>query len=68
MDLAYPTIALEVGYSENDEDLVADATLLLNGTEGETGLVILIKVDPCKLDRQVFRTDFWRFGLRLDEG
>ncbi|CRG92523.1 hypothetical protein PISL3812_09584 [Talaromyces islandicus] len=41
-----PTIALEVGYSETYQDLVADATLLLEGSNGSIGLVILVKLQP----------------------
>ncbi|CRG88304.1 hypothetical protein PISL3812_05333 [Talaromyces islandicus] len=43
---AMPTIALEVGYSESYEDLINDATLLLEGSQGRIGLVILVKVTP----------------------
>jgi len=34
--------AIEVGYSEPYEKLLEDATLLLEGSEGKIGLVILI--------------------------
>ena len=42
----WPTIALEVGYSESYEDLVGDARLLIEGTGGRISLVFLIKMDP----------------------
>lgn len=41
-----PTIALEGGYSESYEELVEDATLLLEGSRGRIGAVILVKIDP----------------------
>ena len=41
----WPTVALECGYSELYEDLRQDATLLLVGSEGRIGRVILVKLD-----------------------
>jgi hypothetical protein len=43
-----PSIALEVEYSEDYEDLLADVDLLLEGSEGQIGLVIVVKLNPLK--------------------
>jgi hypothetical protein len=45
---AWPTIALEVGYTETHADLIEDARQLLVVTEGQIGLVIIIKIEPLK--------------------
>ena len=41
-----PTICLEVGYTEPYQELLQDAELLLEGTSGKIGRVILIKLEP----------------------
>jgi hypothetical protein len=60
---AWPTIALEVGYSESYEDLVEDARLLLEGTRGEIGLVFLIKVDPLKPEETRIQNGFFAIWI-----
>lgn len=42
----WPTIALEVGYSEPYDELLEDADLLLEGSEGRIGIVIVVKLQP----------------------
>lgn len=39
-------MALECGYSESYQDLRQDATLLMEGSKGAIGKVILVKLDP----------------------
>ena len=39
-------MVVEVGYSEPYNKLLGDATLLLEGSGGRIGLVVLIKIDP----------------------
>ena len=41
-----PTIAVEVGYSETLDDLQFDARVLLEGSQGQIQLVILIHIQP----------------------
>lgn len=41
-----PTIALEYGYSEHPQSLIQDAKMLLEGTQGKIGVVLLVKVQP----------------------
>lgn len=42
----FPTIALETGYSESEEKLKEDAHVVLNGSTGKVGVVILVKMTP----------------------
>ncbi|KAK9236372.1 hypothetical protein V1525DRAFT_407120 [Lipomyces kononenkoae] len=42
----WPTMALEAGYSESYDALVDDMNLLLQGTQGRIGLVIVVKIEP----------------------
>ncbi|KAK9261697.1 hypothetical protein V1519DRAFT_444808, partial [Lipomyces tetrasporus] len=42
----WPTMALEAGYSERYDALVGDTDLLLQGTQGRIGLVIVVKIEP----------------------
>ncbi|KAN0070268.1 hypothetical protein V8E54_011849 [Elaphomyces granulatus] len=42
----WPTICMEVGYSESYQELLTDADLLLEGSAGEIRRVILIKIEP----------------------
>ena len=44
----WSTVALEAGYSKSYESLVEDATILLEGSKGRVGLVIIIKIFPLK--------------------
>ncbi|KAN0071043.1 hypothetical protein V8E54_010474 [Elaphomyces granulatus] len=41
-----PTICLEVGYTESYEKLLRDADLLLEGSTGKIGRVILVNIEP----------------------
>ena len=54
----WPTIALEAGYSESYESLVEDATILLEGSKGGVGLVIIIKIFPLKLGETTLQKGF----------
>ncbi|OXV09996.1 hypothetical protein Egran_02241, partial [Elaphomyces granulatus] len=42
----WPTLVLEVGYSQTYESLLADMDLLLEGSSGGIGKAILIKLEP----------------------
>ncbi|KAK9368233.1 hypothetical protein V1509DRAFT_609751 [Lipomyces kononenkoae] len=42
----WPTMALEAGYSESYDALVDDMDLLLQGTQGRIGVVIVVKIEP----------------------
>lgn len=54
----WPTIALEVGYAESYEDLVRDATLLMEGSKGKIGLVIIVKLQPLEADETEIQKGF----------
>lgn len=54
----WPTIVLEAGYSESYEDLLEDATLLLEGSEGRIGFVILVKLEPLRDGDNQIRSGF----------
>jgi len=54
----WPTLAIEVGYSESYEKLLEDATLLLEGSEGKIGLVILVKLAPLKENETTLQFGF----------
>lgn len=41
-------MTIESGYSERYEELVEDAKLLLGGTNGYIGVVILVRLTPLK--------------------
>jgi hypothetical protein len=57
----WPSIALEVGYSQTYEELLEDASLLLEGSEGRIGLVILIKIVPLKDNETALQSGFVEF-------
>ncbi|RPB04569.1 hypothetical protein L873DRAFT_1729311 [Choiromyces venosus 120613-1] len=42
----WPTVVFEFGYTEPYEDLKADVKLLLEGSEGQIGKAIIIKLQP----------------------
>lgn len=42
----WPSVALEVGYTEPCKRLLSDADLLLEGSEGRIRVVILVKLQP----------------------
>ncbi|KAK9326113.1 hypothetical protein V1517DRAFT_335351 [Lipomyces orientalis] len=42
----WPTMALEAGYSESYEVLIDYTDLVLQGTQGRIGLVIVVKIEP----------------------
>jgi hypothetical protein len=52
---AWPSIALENGYTETHTELVEDARQLLVGTEGHVSLVIIIKMEPLSKAKQLFK-------------
>jgi hypothetical protein len=58
LDRKWPTIALEVGYTESYEDLVQNALLLLKGSKGKIGLVILVKLQPLEEGETAFESGF----------
>lgn len=42
----WPSVALEIGYTESYDELQADVDLLLEGSQGKIRVVILVKIDP----------------------
>lgn len=42
----WPTIALEIGYTETYDEYLADADFLLEGSEGMICVVVMVKVKP----------------------
>jgi hypothetical protein len=54
----FPTIVMEVGYSETYDDLRQDALLHLEGSAGEIGTVILIKIVPLKFNERNIKSAF----------
>ncbi|KAE8359163.1 hypothetical protein BDV27DRAFT_162887 [Aspergillus caelatus] len=54
----WPTIALEIGYSESFDALKQDADLLLQGSEGRIKTVILVKLEPLKEDETIIQAGF----------
>ncbi|KAK9238724.1 hypothetical protein V1525DRAFT_387284 [Lipomyces kononenkoae] len=42
----WPTMALEAGYSVSYDALLDDTDLLLQGTQGRIGMVIVVKIEP----------------------
>ncbi|PLN81205.1 hypothetical protein BDW42DRAFT_169391 [Aspergillus taichungensis] len=45
-DDIWPSIPLEIGYSETYEQLKGDVNLLLEGSQGRIRVVILVKISP----------------------
>ncbi|RAO66961.1 uncharacterized protein BHQ10_002973 [Talaromyces amestolkiae] len=59
-----PLIILEAGYAKSYDDLVDDATLLLEGAEGEINMVIIVKMEPLVEGETSFKsgfTEIWKF-------
>lgn len=56
--LAFPTIAVEVGYTETMSDLMDDADLLLEGSEAEIANVIVIKMQPLRDNESEIQSAF----------
>jgi hypothetical protein len=54
----WPSIAFEMVYTQNYDDLVHAATVLLEGSEGCIGLVILIKLYPLEDGENKIKTGF----------
>ena len=54
----WPTMALEAGYSESYEALLEDTDLLLKGTEGSIGIVIVVKLEPLKANETTIQNGF----------
>ncbi|KAJ5131328.1 uncharacterized protein N7515_007367 [Penicillium bovifimosum] len=61
----YPSIAFEVGWSESEEELAADAELLLRGSGGLTHMVVTVKWTASLDTRTVTGTlQVWRLSQR----
>ncbi|KAG5304596.1 no significant blast hit [Histoplasma capsulatum G186AR] len=56
--LTYPTIAMEIAYTETYEDLKENARLLLEGTAGEISVAILVKIVPLRSDESHIQSAF----------
>lgn len=41
----WPTILQETGYAESDEDLISGTDILLEGSKGKAGVVIVVKLE-----------------------
>jgi hypothetical protein len=54
----WPTVALEIGYSESFDALEQDADLLLQGSEGRIKIVILVKLEPLKEEETIIQAGF----------
>jgi len=54
----WPTIALEAGYSERFDALLEDTDLLLQGTKGRIGIVIVVKLEPLKANETSIQNGF----------
>jgi len=53
----WPAIVLEVGYTKSYNDLVDDASLLLEGAQGWIDMVIILKMETLKRRRNI--TSVW---------
>ncbi len=49
---------MEAGYSERFESLIEDADLLLVGTQGRIGIVIVVKIEPLKANETMIQNGF----------
>ncbi|EAU33583.1 predicted protein [Aspergillus terreus NIH2624] len=56
--LPFPSVALEVGYSETYEHLLHSMDLLLEGSGGHARVVILVKVFPIQRDQTEIESAF----------
>lgn len=60
----WPTIALEAGYSETYRAIKRDMKLLIEGSQGDIGCVILVKIQPLSATGQSIQEGFvevWKF-------
>lgn len=61
----FPTIALEYDYSQSGQLSIEDAKMLLEGTQGQVGLVILVKVQPLQHGETEVRSGYvqvWEYN------
>ena len=56
----WPTIVVEVGYTEKYEDLLKDASMLLEGSCGRIECVLLIKLFPLARNARGF-VEVWTY-------
>lgn len=49
----WPTIALELGYGETDDELLSDTDLLLEGSKGNIGFVVLVIIERVASDGRI---------------
>jgi hypothetical protein len=54
----WPTISFECGYSETHTKLLEDVDLLLEGSEGRIGFVIVVKIEPLKPDETQIKNGY----------
>ncbi|KAN0068404.1 hypothetical protein V8E54_013600, partial [Elaphomyces granulatus] len=62
----WPTICLEVGYTEVYDKLLRDADILLEGSAGDIGQVLLIKLEPLLPDATEIThglVEVWKFDV-----
>ncbi|KAE8377015.1 hypothetical protein BDV26DRAFT_264496 [Aspergillus bertholletiae] len=57
-DGTWPSIALEVGYSETYDELIADADILLEGSQGKIHVVIPVKLGTLQPNDTHLQTGF----------
>jgi len=74
-DRIWPTIAFECGYSETHAKLLDDIDLLLEGSEGRIGFVIVAKIELLKPDETQIKDGYikrycynWDTGKRSKVG
>jgi hypothetical protein len=54
----FPTVVMKVGYTESYEDLESDAQLFFEGSAGQIGTVILVKIQPLLLPEKEIKSAF----------
>ncbi|EED15473.1 hypothetical protein TSTA_049130 [Talaromyces stipitatus ATCC 10500] len=54
----FSNICVESGYSQSYDDLVQDVTLLLEGSRGHIGIVILVKLKPLVGEEEAIQNGF----------
>ncbi|KAI9034887.1 uncharacterized protein KD926_005163 [Aspergillus affinis] len=57
-DDIWPATAFEIDDSEQYDDLKCDADLLLQGSEGQIGTVVLVKLDPLRNNQTCVQSGF----------
>lgn len=56
---SWPTIVFKIGYAETENDLISDDDLILEGSEGRTGYVIVVNLRELQPSDQRFKRAMW---------